>query len=51
MDAWERNQELEVHGWIYGLADGHIRDLETSISGANNVAKIYNSAIKGVFSR
>jgi len=51
MDAWERNQELEVHGWIYGLADGHIRDLETSISGANNVAKIYNSAIQGVFSR
>ena len=51
MDAWERNQELEIHGWIYGLADGHIRDLETSISGANNVAKIYNSAIQGVFSR
>jgi carbonic anhydrase len=51
MDAWERGQELEVHGWIYGLADGHIRDLETSINGANNVAKIYNSAVQGVFSR
>ncbi|MFY8351521.1 carbonate dehydratase [Pseudoalteromonas sp. SSM20] len=51
MDAWERGQALEVHGWIYGLADGHIRDLETSINGANNVAKIYNSAVQGVFSR
>ncbi|WP_372768405.1 carbonate dehydratase [Pseudoalteromonas sp.] len=51
MDAWERGQELEVHGWIYGLADGHIRDLETSINGAKHVAKIYNSAVQGVFSR
>lgn len=51
MDAWERGQALEVHGWIYGLADGHIRDLETSINGANDVAKIYNNAVQGVFSR
>ena len=26
-DAWERGQELAVHGWIYGLADGRLRDL------------------------
>lgn len=51
MDAWERGQALEVHGWIYGLADGHIRDLETSINGASDVAKIYNNAVQGVFSR
>jgi carbonic anhydrase len=25
--AWERGQELSVHGWIYGLADGLLRDL------------------------
>ena len=27
-DAWERGQELSVHGWIYGIADGLVRDLE-----------------------
>ena len=32
-DAWSRGQELEIHGWIYGLKDGLIRDLEISISG------------------
>ena len=30
-DAWDRGQELEIHGWIYGLKDGIIRDLELSV--------------------
>jgi carbonic anhydrase len=28
-DAWARGQELTVHGWIYDLQDGLLRDLET----------------------
>ncbi len=32
-DAWSHGQELEIHGWVYGLKDGLIRDLEISISG------------------
>ena len=31
--AWERGQELTVHGWIYGLQDGLLRDLGCSLSG------------------
>ena len=31
-DAWARGQTLTVHGWIYGLADGLLRDLGISIS-------------------
>jgi carbonic anhydrase len=31
-DAWERGQELSVHGWIYGLRDGKLRDLGTTVS-------------------
>jgi carbonic anhydrase len=30
-DAWDRGQPLEIHGWIYGLKDGIIRDLDISI--------------------
>lgn len=30
-DAWNRGQELEIHGWIYGLKDGLLRDLDISI--------------------
>ena len=31
-DAWNRGQELEVHGWIYTIADGIYRDLNVSIT-------------------
>lgn len=31
--AWQRGQELVVHGWIYGLEDGLLRDLGVSIDG------------------
>ena len=32
-EAWQRGQPLVVHGWIYDLRDGLLRDLEVSISG------------------
>lgn len=32
-DAWARGQTLSVHGWIYDLRDGLLRDLDTSLSG------------------
>ena len=28
--AWERGQDVAVHGWIYGLRDGRVRDLQVS---------------------
>ena len=31
-DAFSRNQSLSVHGWIYGLSDGRLRDLGVTIS-------------------
>ena len=31
-DAWERGQPLSVHGWIYGLNDGLVRDLGLGIT-------------------
>lgn len=43
--AWERGQELAVHGWIYGLSDGIIRDLNVSTSNQNELAASYSKAI------
>ena len=31
-NAWQRGQELAVHGWIYGLQDGLLRDLGVSVA-------------------
>jgi carbonic anhydrase len=30
-DAWARGQALAVHGWIYGLHDGLLRDLQVTV--------------------
>lgn len=31
--AWEREQQITVHGWVYGLNNGHLRDLNCTRSG------------------
>ena len=43
--AWQRGQELVVHGWIYGLEDGLLRDLGVSIDNAEGLAAAYHGAI------
>lgn len=32
-EAWARGQKLAVHGWVYSLADGLVKDLEVTVSG------------------
>jgi len=44
--AWERGQELAVHGWIYGLEDGLLRDLDLCITNQSESAAAYESAVK-----
>lgn len=44
-DAWARGQTLTVHGWIYGIQDGLIRDLEMSVSKAENLQARYALAV------
>jgi carbonic anhydrase len=36
--AWARGQELVVHGWVYDLHDGLLRDLELSVAGPADLA-------------
>jgi carbonic anhydrase len=44
-NAWERGQELAVHGWIYGLDDGLLRELEMCITCQDELAEKYKSAV------
>jgi len=44
-DAWERGQPLTVHGLVYGLKDGLLRDLKTSINGFGETPAVYAAAI------
>jgi carbonic anhydrase len=36
-DAWARGQDLSVHGWIYSVADGLVKDLNVTVQGASAV--------------
>ena len=44
-DAWARGQEVSVHGLIYGLQDGIVRNLNISIHSLNAICPAYNQAL------
>lgn len=44
-NAWERGQELVIHGWIYGLGDGLIRDLNVSVTSQDELGTVYRKAL------
>ncbi|MDQ6912855.1 MAG: carbonate dehydratase [Verrucomicrobiota bacterium] len=43
-DAWERGQEVAVHGWIYGLQDGLLRDLNVTLTAFNATLTVCEAA-------
>ncbi len=40
-DAWRRGQELTVHGWVYSLADGLLRDLGLAVESIEQIPDAY----------
>jgi len=50
-DAWERGASLHVHGWIYGLKDGLIRDLNVTMNSRASTASSYQKAIASLTQR
>jgi carbonic anhydrase len=46
-DAWERGQDVAVHGWVYGLDDGLLRDLNTTVTSKQGTAIRYQAALSG----
>ena len=50
-DAWSRQQELVVHGWVYGLHNGLLQDLRMTVTSAEQVLPAYEQAIASIRSR
>lgn len=44
-DAWTRGQSVTVHGWIYGLSDGLLRDLGYTADNPADVTANYRAAV------
>ena len=45
-EAWARGQELTIHGWIYALHDGRLRDLGISVSAGGELTPQYAKALR-----
>ena len=49
-DAWARERAVAVHGWMYGLADGRLRDLGFFATQASDVDDAYRTALSALVS-
>ena len=50
-DAWQRGQEVTVHGWVYGLGNGLLDDLGMSVRRGDDLAAVYSAAVGVVHRR
>jgi carbonic anhydrase len=47
-DAWLRGQVVALHGWVYGIHDGLLKDMGITITGNDSLEAVYKAAIQGV---
>ena len=45
-DAWGRGQKVAVHGWVYGLNDGIVKDMDVTMTGSHEVVDVFRRAFK-----
>lgn len=49
--AWGRQQSLTVHGWVYGVGDGLLRNLGLTVSGKEGLMAAHQAAVESIFSQ
>jgi len=50
-DAWQRGQDLTIHGFVYGLHDGLLRDLGVSVTRITDVGEAHSTALSALVER
>ncbi|MFH1601176.1 MAG: carbonate dehydratase [Pseudomonadota bacterium] len=51
MDAWARGQKVSVHGWVYSLLDGRVRELGMGVDDPQELPEAYALAMKHIRGR
>ena len=47
-DAWDRGQKLMIHGWVYSLKDGRVREMGIDVGSAAELDAAYQKALAHV---
>ncbi len=47
-DAWSRGQRVALHGWIYGVSDGLLKDLHVTVEDNERLVIAYRDAVAAV---
>ncbi|MDO8448454.1 MAG: carbonate dehydratase [Rhodoferax sp.] len=47
-DAWNRGQNVTLHGWVYGVHDGLLQDLLLTVAATEGMDSLYRAAIEGI---
>ena len=45
-DAWSRGQSVAVHGWVYAVSDGLLKNLNVTMDRPDTVVQVFSDAIK-----
>jgi carbonic anhydrase len=48
LDAWGRNQAVTLHGWVYGVHDGLLKDLQITVDAPDSLEQVYRAAVDRV---
>ncbi len=46
--AWDRGQNVTIHGWVYGLKDGLLKDLKATVNDPNKLKEAQGCALEGL---
>lgn len=46
--AWKRGQKVTIHGWVYGIKDGLLSDLEVTATSRETLEQCYRRAISSL---
>lgn len=48
LDAWGRGQPVTLHGWVYGVHDGLLKDLQMTVDSQEALESLYHQAIAAI---
>ena len=50
-DAWRRGQDLTLHGWVYGLDNGLLKDMKVTMDGGSDVEQTVRASVAARYAR